>query len=314
MKLLTALWLLAAAQDQDYKNLRLEIQPASKIFDASGKMTMRFYIENDGDQEARLPEPVNYADGLVIKDEAGKTVRDFVKLKDVKRDVKVDGRGFIGRTVDVSSALKLPEDAMGWYSFQWKFLDYTSNEVKVFVWRDVVVTFETTHGNFAIELYPHLAPITVRNFLKLCKEGFYNGLTFHRVIPGFMMQGGCPKGDGSGVSKYGTIKGEFSDLKHERGIVSMARSESPDSASCQFFICFAACPFLDGKYAAFGKVIEGLDTIQKIEKVKTDHGDSCGKCGAKLGAQPTRCCDRHHKDMPEEPVKINKVTIKERRK
>lgn len=314
MKLLIALGLLAAGQDQDYRNLRLVIEPLTPVFEASGRMMMRFVIENDSDQEAKLPEPVNYADGLVIKDEAGKTVRDFIRLKDIRRDVKVDGRGFIGRVVDVSAALKLPEDAMGWYSFQWKFLDATSNEVKVFVWREVVVAFETTHGAFTLELYPQLAPVTVRNFLRLCREGFYNGLTFHRVIPGFMMQGGCPKGDGTGESKYGTIKGEFTDLKHEPGIISMARSENPDSASCQFFICFAKLPFLDGKYAAFGKVIEGLETIRKIEKVKTDHGDSCSQCGAKLGPQPTRCCDRHHKDRPVEPVTINKVTVKERRK
>lgn len=128
------------------------------------------------------------------------------------------------------------------------------------------------------ELYPEIAPITVDNFVKLCKEGFYDGLTFHRVIPGFMIQGGDPLGNGMGGSSQ-TIKGEFAangvqnDLKHTRGVLSMARAMDPNSASSQFFIMHADAPHLDGQYAAFGKVTEGLDEVDRIANVATDFND-----------------------------------------
>ena len=128
------------------------------------------------------------------------------------------------------------------------------------------------------ELYPETAPITVENFEKLAGEKFYDGLTFHRVIPGFMIQGGCPRGTGTGGPGY-PIKGEFAangvanDLKHERGVLSMARAMDPDSAGSQFFIMVADAPHLDGQYAAFGKVTEGMEAADKIVNVKTDWHD-----------------------------------------
>lgn len=128
------------------------------------------------------------------------------------------------------------------------------------------------------ELYPEIAPITVENFEKLAGEKFYDGLTFHRVIPGFMIQGGCPRGNGTGGPGY-QIKGEFAangvanDLKHERGVLSMARAMDPDSAGSQFFIMVADAPHLDGQYAAFGKVTEGMKAADKIVNVKTDWHD-----------------------------------------
>ncbi len=126
------------------------------------------------------------------------------------------------------------------------------------------------------ELYPEIAPITVENFEKLAGEKFYDGLTFHRVIPGFMIQGGCPRGNGGPGYQ---IKGEFAangvanDLKHERGVLSMARAMDPDSAGSQFFIMVADAPHLDGQYAAFGKVTEGMEAADKIVNVKTDWHD-----------------------------------------
>jgi peptidyl-prolyl cis-trans isomerase B (cyclophilin B) len=129
-----------------------------------------------------------------------------------------------------------------------------------------------------IELYPQIAPITCENFEKLVKSGFYDGLTFHRIIPGFMIQGGCPKGDGTGGPGW-QIKGEFSsngienNIKHKRGVISMARSMMPDSAGSQFFIMHADSPHLDGQYAAFGKVVEGMETVDKIASVPTDFRD-----------------------------------------
>ena len=128
------------------------------------------------------------------------------------------------------------------------------------------------------ELYPELAPITVENFEKLAGEHFYDGLTFHRVIPGFMIQGGCPRGNGTGGPGY-QIKGEFAangvanDLKHTRGVLSMARAMDPDSAGSQFFVMVADAPHLDGQYAAFGKVTEGMYAADNIVSVKTDWHD-----------------------------------------
>ena len=134
------------------------------------------------------------------------------------------------------------------------------------------------YGEIELELYPDIAPITVENFVKLAKKGFYNGLTFHRIIKGFMIQGGCPKGNGTGGPGY-EIKGEFESngipnpLKHEPGVISMARAMNPNSAGSQFFIMHKAAPHLDGEYAAFGRTIRGLDVVDKIASVPTDYYD-----------------------------------------
>ncbi len=143
-----------------------------------------------------------------------------------------------------------------------------------------IVTFEMENGKtFKAELYPDKAPNTVNNFLSLVKKGFYNGLIFHRVIAGFMIQGGDPNGMGTGGPGY-HIKGEFSsngfkqnDLAHERGVLSMARAQHPDSAGSQFFVMHEDAGYLDGQYAAFGKVIEGMEVVDEIANIKTDWGD-----------------------------------------
>ena len=142
-----------------------------------------------------------------------------------------------------------------------------------------VVTIKTGAGNvIKAELYPEIAPNTVNNFISLVKKGFYNGLIFHRVIPGFMIQGGDPNGDGTGGPGY-AIRGEFSsngvenDLSHVRGVLSMARSSANDSAGSQFFIMHADSDYLDGNYAAFGMVLGGLDTVDVIASVPTDSND-----------------------------------------
>ena len=155
-----------------------------------------------------------------------------------------------------------------------------------------IVTIEMATGEkIKIELYPEIAPNTVRNFVSLVKKGFYDGLTFHRIIPGFMIQGGCPEGTGMGNPGY-RIKGEFTrnqfqnNLKHSRGVISMARAMNFDSAGSQFFIMHENSPHLDGQYASFGKVIEGMDVADKIANVKTDYND-----------------------MPDEPQVMAKVTV-----
>ena len=156
------------------------------------------------------------------------------------------------------------------------------------------VTIEMVDGGVMTgELYEDVAPITVDNFVKLAESGFYDGLTFHRVIPGFMIQGGDPDGTGMGGPGY-TIKGEFSnngfknDLKHTVGVLSMARTMVPDSAGSQFFIMDNDCPFLDGDYAAFGKITDGIDVIHKIARSPRDRSD-----------------------MPLEPVVIKTIKVEE---
>ena len=134
------------------------------------------------------------------------------------------------------------------------------------------------YGTIKVELNPKEAPITVENFVKLAKSGFYNGLTFHRVIKGFMIQGGCPKGNGTGGPGY-NIKGEFSSngvpnsISHKRGVISMARAYDPNSAGSQFFIMHKDGEFLDGQYAAFGETVEGIEVVDKVAAVRTSPND-----------------------------------------
>ena len=145
--------------------------------------------------------------------------------------------------------------------------------------KNPIVTINMEDGGvIKVELYPEVAPNTVKNFISLINKGFYDGIIFHRVIPGFMIQGGCPQGTGMGGPGY-SIKGEFSrngfknDLKHTRGVLSMARTMIPDSAGSQFFIMVEDAPHLDGQYAAFGKVIEGIEVADKIVASKRDYND-----------------------------------------
>ncbi len=159
------------------------------------------------------------------------------------------------------------------------------------------------YGTVFIELYPEVAPNTVNNFISLVEKGFYDGLTFHRVIENFMIQGGCPKGNGTGDPGY-KIKGEFSangfknDLKHTEGVISMARgSYSNDSAGCQFFIMHKTSPHLDGQYAAFGKVISGMDVVNEIAECKV--GGSSGSTPVKTVTITKMTVDTKGVDYPE---------------
>ena len=145
--------------------------------------------------------------------------------------------------------------------------------------KNPIVTIEMENGSaIKAELYPHIAPNTVNNFISLIQQGYYDGLCFHRVIPGFMIQGGCPNGTGTGGPGY-SIRGEFSqngvqnDLKHSAGVLSMARTMEPDSAGSQFFIMHQDAPHLDGAYAAFGKVTEEMDAVDTIAQIRTDYSD-----------------------------------------
>jgi len=151
----------------------------------------------------------------------------------------------------------------------------------------VVALYVENYGSIVIELYPDIAPNTVNNFISLVKSGFYDNNTFHRLVPGFVLQGGDPDGTGSGGPGY-SIKGEFTnngftnDLKHTKGIVSMARSSDNDSAGSQFFIMLGTSTYLDGDYAAFGEVIDGMDTVEKIEDEEEVSDESTGKLKTNL--------------------------------
>jgi peptidyl-prolyl cis-trans isomerase B (cyclophilin B) len=148
-------------------------------------------------------------------------------------------------------------------------------------------TMETDQGTIELEFWPDVAPKTVENFLTLARKGYYNGLIFHRVIPGFMIQGGCPQGTGTGGPGY-QIKAEFNKRKHVRGVISMARSANPDSAGSQFFLMHKDSPHLDGAYTGFGQITSGIEVVDKIVAVPT-------------GAN----------DRPKNPPKILKVTVHE---
>jgi peptidyl-prolyl cis-trans isomerase B (cyclophilin B) len=294
--------------------IRLGVEAPEKVLHPGQRMLLRFTIENAGDKDATIEEPSNYIEGLEILDVDGRPVRPAGKTKGPgKRSVTLEPAGFIGRTVDIASAFpEIPENREGWYRIRWSYAESSSNEVRVYVVRDWVATIETNHGSIAIEFYPAVAPAHVENFLKLARSGFYEGTVFHRIIPGFMMQGGAPKDPSK--EPVTPLKAEFSSMKHVFGTVSMARTNDPNSATSQFFICFGAVPQLNGNYTVFGQVISGEEVVKEVERVKTDH-TPCKKCGKVFrtgGATP--CCGAHHEDRPEQDVVIKKVTVAERKK
>jgi peptidyl-prolyl cis-trans isomerase B (cyclophilin B) len=164
----------------------------------------------------------------------------------------------------------------------------TEPEMKIDPAKIYVARIDTTAGPIVAELYPKQAPHHVNSFIFLARQGFYDGVIFHRVIPGFMIQGGDPTGTGEGGPGY-KLKAEFNDLRHTRGVLSAARTSDPDTAGSQFFIMHAAAPFLDGKYSAFGKVTEGMETVDKIVNAPKDA-----------------------RDRPDNPTKINSIKIEEK--
>lgn len=153
---------------------------------------------------------------------------------------------------------------------------------------NATAVLETSAGNMTLEFFPDKAPGHVKNFLELAEKGFYDGTVFHRTIPGFMIQGGCPKGTGTGGPGY-NIDAEFNDVHHVRGVVSMARAQDPNSAGSQFFICHGEAGFLDKQYTAFGRLIDGEDTLDKIATAPTKAGGE--------GSAPVK------------PVKVERVTV-----
>ena len=187
-------------------------------------------------------------------------------------------------TVAVALLLAVVSPALAQQAKRWE----REPEMKIDPNKVYVARMETTAGPIVIELYPKQAPRHVNSFVFLAKEGFYDGVIFHRVIPGFMIQGGDPTGTGTGGPGY-QLKAEFNDAKHTRGVLSAARSSDPDSAGSQFFLMHGDAPHLDNKYTAYGKVVEGMEVVDKIATAPT-------------GAQ----------DRPREPVSIKGIKIEEK--
>jgi cyclophilin family peptidyl-prolyl cis-trans isomerase len=303
--------LAAAASEARAQDVRLRLEAPEKVLRPGRKSFLRFAVENAGKAEAKLEEPESYLEGLEIADPDGRVVKAVGKTRGIsRRSITLEAGGFFGRTVDVGPALEVPEDKEGWYRFKWAFGDAVSNEVRVYVMRDWIAAIETNHGTITLELYPDLAPNHVRNFLSLSRSGFYEGSLFHRVIPGFMMQGGAPKEPGREPKP---LQAEFSETKHVFGTVSMARTQDPNSATSQFYICFGAVPHLDRNYTVFGQVIGGEEVVKAVERVKSDHSPckGCGRPADRPGATP--CCGRHHQDKPEQDVVIKKIVVTERK-
>ncbi|HEX7901317.1 MAG TPA: peptidylprolyl isomerase [Planctomycetota bacterium] len=301
---MTALLLVLALQE---KGVRLLLESPEAILRPERKMLLRFTIENAGDAEAKVDEPESWVEGLEAWDAQGKIVKGPGKTKGISRRSRaLEPGGFLGRVVDVASAVPVAEDGEGYYRFRWSFGDLVSNEVRVLVLRDWIATLDTNHGALRLEFNPEAAPRHVLRFLDLSRRGFYDGTVFHRIIPGFMMQGGAPADPAKDPTP---LEPEFNAAKHVFGTLSMARKADPASATCQFFICFGPAPNLDRQYTVFGRLLEGQDVVQAIEKVKSDHSPckGCGQVPARPGGNA--CCGKHHADKPETDVVLKKVTL-----
>jgi cyclophilin family peptidyl-prolyl cis-trans isomerase len=186
--------------------------------------------------------------------------------------LRLGSHSSISRTVNLKEVFRnlKTQTAEVW----WEFQDIRSEKLsfRIYEWDldSIEACIQTDQGRMVLEFFPEKAPLTVKNFVDLTLEGFYDGLTFHRVVPEFMIQGGCPNGNGTGDPGY-FIPLEPNDISHVRGVVSMARSDDPDSGGCQFFIMHGDNPNLDGLYAAFGRVVSGLDTLDRLAQVETTH-------------------------------------------
>lgn len=307
--LLFAAILIAGTQEGDKPatpSVRVRLAVGLRL-NPSKSMPVRFTIENATDAEIEIDEPADYLDGLEVVDPEGKALRPFGKSPAKKRTVKLEKGAFIGRVVDVQPAIAESKAGEGVVKLTWRHAGAVSNTVEPWLVKDWVATLDTTLGELRLEFLPEAAPRHVLNFVDLARQGLYDGSVFHRVIPGFMAQGGKMKEP----VKF-RLKGEFNTYPHDMGTVSMARERDPDSATTEFFICFAPLPQLNGIYTVFGQMVAGEPVLRKIEKAPTDHSP-CAKCGKQLEPKSTPCCrDGHHEDRPKVDIVIKKVTVSEK--
>lgn len=300
--LAAALLLLCAAAAS--AQVVVEVKAEKRVYAPGETVAVTVSATNVGKQPAEYPLPAEVAGGLTVQrvsDGRPETVAQGAPPATKEPKALAPGEAW-SEKVEITAKLA----GEGAYQVSWKGADGQDAKMATFaIWtpetlaalEDTVVLLDTTHGPIALEFKPKLAPLSVQCFLNLARKGFYTGKSFHRVIAGFMMQGGCPAGNGTGNPGY-KIAGEFGDVKHERGTLAMAREKSPDSAGCQFYICFGPAPWLDeAGYTVFGRMIWGDEALAKVEKVLTDHHTLKGKCGV------------NHRDLPLDDVKINDLKI-----
>jgi cyclophilin family peptidyl-prolyl cis-trans isomerase len=308
------LWAMFLGLPWGSGEVKLTLEAPDALLRPGKAMTVRFMLENPSAAPLTLEEPANYLEGLQIWGEGGEAVKAAEKpQKEGRRTVQLPPRGFFGRNVDLSSVLSVPPEREGWFRLRWSVGEAASNELRVLVLGDWLASIETSMGTITLEFRADLAPNHVLNFLRLSRSGFYEGSTFHRIIAGFMMQGGQPRQKERQPTT--PLKAEFSAVRHGFGTVSAARGPDPDSATSEFFICFGPAPHLDGHYTVFGQVAGGEEVVKEIEKVKTDHSPcaGCGLVARRPGA--TGCCGQqgHHSDKPQVDVLIKKITLSERK-
>jgi len=271
---------IAACRPEPKGDLRAVFVPAAAVARTGVKVSLTLRLQNTGGKSRTIVSAASVGDGLRAERLTEGPGSALAATPLAAARPPVGGWPSIplswprGRREDVVVDLPAAFADLarpGRYRVSWEHAAFACKAVAEIHIVESYALLQTNTGDIVIEFHPEDAPNTVANFVSLVKKGFYNGLTFHRIIPGFMMQGGCPKGDGLGGPGY-TLQAEFNSRKHTAGTVSMARTEDPNSAGSQFFICFAPIAHLDGQYTAFAEVVRGLDVVRKIEPIGTAGG------------------------------------------
>jgi cyclophilin family peptidyl-prolyl cis-trans isomerase len=252
-------------------DLVLTLASDGSFLQAGKPVRVKLALENRGRASLAFPNGVLFGQGLKVRfaDGSERTVQETVVPAAAKQSLLLPAGGTVGATIDLAPLLPDVFAKAGRYTITADVAGTTTAPLELDLARDWTgfhAVLETEWGEIEFEFFPDAAPRTVANFLGLVEQGFYDGLGFHRIVKGFMVQGGDPKGDGKGNSgKF--IPFEKTGIKHERGVISMARQADFNSASCQFFIVQKTAPFLDGNYAAFGRIVRGLDVLDKMADV-----------------------------------------------
>lgn len=265
LALLLVLLGAAPAQESKPPTVKVSLQLEERRLNPDQAMPVRFTIENLTDQEVELDEPADWLDGLEIVDDQNRKVKVSGTNLSKARSVKVGPRGFVGRVVDISPALKGQSFDEGIFKLVWRWAGADSNDVRPVVMREWIATIETNFGAIKVMFHPEAAPRHVVNFLRLVRDKTYEDVRFYRVVPDFVIQGGP-----QGRTNMKGIPLEISERKHVFGALGMARGTPPDSATTEFYLCLKDVPQLDGRYTVFGQMIDGESVLADIGKVKTN--------------------------------------------
>ncbi len=273
---LFASFLIADVTPAEEPPLTVVFRPDHKFFSQEGELKVGVHLANPSGHEVKTSGMKSLDDGLVVMDRNGKALKKKGLVDNVgtKLPAVIPVGARVSRGVDLRAGF--PDLTQpGCYRAAWKEPKIRSHGAeiriipKIDVNKDKRLLIRTNKGDITVELSPDKAPNTCYNFLALATSHFYDGLTFHRIVPGFVIQGGDPKGDGTGGAGY-KLRLEKNDLKHEAGSLAMAREDDPDSASSQFYIALAKQPKLDGKYTVFGRVVEGMEAVKAVAATATD--------------------------------------------